>query len=166
VEIRKIKSNEGLMLRDARLSALADSPYAFGATLSEEKRKPVNDFYSTAKAHSASETSTTFFAIENNSAVGQIGAFFDSVDGESFICAMWVAPSHRRKGLGEQLISKAISWLTQRNASKICAWVANSNMVAIKFYQSVGFVSSRIQQALPSNLETKETLFIYEEKNG
>ena len=166
MEIRKIKSNEGLILREIRLNALTDSPDAFGANLSEEIQKPVEEYYSSAKAHSASETSTTFLALENNSPVGQVGAFFYKADGESFICAMWVNPSYRRTGLGGQLLSKAVSWLIERNASKVCAWVSNSNIEAVRFYESMGFVSSQVQQALPSNPKTVETLFTYELKNG
>lgn len=166
MEIRKISSDEGLILREVRLHALADSPYAFGATLSDEKKKSLDEFISHAKVHAVSEISTTFLAIESTKPVGQIGAYFNKTNGKAFICAMWVSPSYHRNSVGEQLVSKAILWLKEREASKTYAWVTNSNIRAIKFYKSIGFTSTQKQQVLASNLELKETLYIYDVNNG
>ena len=76
MEIRKIRSDERLILREVRLHALADSADAFMATLLEEKKKPVDEFISRAKIHATSEISTTFLAIENTEPIGQAGSFF------------------------------------------------------------------------------------------
>ena len=162
MKIRKIKSTEGLLLRELRLSALADSPHAFGVKLSDEEMKPMHEYSLSAEKHATSESSTTFIALDDNIPIGQIGAFFEKSSGKPFICAVWVIPTHRRLGVGRQLISTAMTWLTERGAHDIYAWVANTNTKAIEFYQSIWFQSTDEQQPLPSDADIMETLFTYE----
>ena len=75
---------------------------------------------------------------------------------------MWVIPTHRRLGIGRQLISTAMTWLTERGVHDIYAWVANTNTKAIEFYQSIWFQSTDEQQPLPSDADIMETLFTYQ----
>ncbi len=109
VEVRKINETEGSLLKSVRLSSLRYSPWAFGACLSNEEKKPLSEYEVDAKRHAYSDTSTTFLALKNNDVVGQIGAFFK--DGKAYICAMWVAPCER----GSKIANKARNKCPQKD---------------------------------------------------
>lgn len=84
MKIRKIKSTEGLLLREICLSALAASPHAFGVKLSDEEKKPMHEYGLSAEKHTTSESATTFIALDDNIPTGQIGAFFEKSSGKPF----------------------------------------------------------------------------------
>ena len=52
---------------------------------------------------------------------------------------MWVAPSHRRLGIGEKLVRKIFDWVRLKNVSTLTLLVTSNNDAAIKFYQRLGF---------------------------
>ena len=159
MEVRRIHKGQGALLRDVRLKALAESPFAFGAKLSDEEKIPLNEFEVKADLQATSETSTTFLAFDKTTVVGQIGAFIDQTN-NAFICAMWVSPYNRRQGIGENLITSALAWLNQLDNNKVYAWVADDNETAKSFYKSIGFISTNTQQPLPSSENISETLYV------
>ena len=161
IEIHRIKEDEGMLLRTVRLAALTDSPGACGAKLEDERKKPMVEFEEAARSHSQSEKSTTFLATQSNSAVGQIGAFFETTEGRAYICAMWVSPKVRRQAIGTRLFNAAAEWLHQRGAEQIHAWVADSNEAAIEFYRQLGFVATETKMPLLSDPSELETLYVY-----
>lgn len=159
MEVRRIQKGQGMLLRDVRLKALTESPFAFGAKLSDEEITPLKEFEKKADLHATSEVSTTFFAFDEKTVVGQIGAFIDKSD-NAFICAMWVSPSDRRKGIGKKLIKAAVAWLNQLDHNEVYAWVSDENTTAKDFYKSNGFIATNTQQPLPSSANISETLYV------
>jgi len=159
IEIRRINSDEGNLLRKVRLAALENAPYAFGAKLSDELNKPLSSFNEAAQRNSTSELSATFLALHCNEPIGQIGAFVTG--GKAFICAMWVASDYRRQKVGKNLFIIASGWLYDINENMIFAWVADTNEAAKMFYRELGFEPTEVKQSLPSNPTESETLYAY-----
>lgn len=151
MEVRRLRKNEGEVLRALRLAALRESPSAFGGSLEVEESLPLSEFSQMAEERSISERDAIFVATNGAEYIGLIGAFFDNHSGEPFISSMWVAPSHRRKGIGAMLVRAAQRWLASLGATKVYARVTSTNRSAIIFYESLGFEATDIVERLPSN---------------
>lgn len=53
--------------------------------------------------------------------------------------SMFVIPSERNSGLGQQLVEAFLSWSRERNAQRVSVTAFASNAGAIRFYQRCGF---------------------------
>ena len=69
--------------------------------------------------------------------VGFIGLM--EVAGEGDITNVAVLPSHRKKGIGDQLVSSMIALAKEKEISKIMLEVRASNEAAIHLYEKYGF---------------------------
>lgn len=159
--VRKIEASQGSLLRELRLSALREAPYAFGAKYDDEMKKLDAEFQADAYRQAISETSTSFIYFSGSSPCGLVGAFFGNPpERRAFICSLWVHPEHRHFGGGSLLVHTACNWLVERGASAIYAWVADANVVANQFYRSLGFAPTGERVPLPSNPLQSETLLM------
>jgi len=52
---------------------------------------------------------------------------------------MWVAPSHRRLGVGANLVHAIIAWARDQKAHTLELIVTSNNAIAINFYSRLGF---------------------------
>lgn len=142
-QIRPIRAEDGAVLRAVRLAALADAPDAFMDRLAEQEALAPEHWAARAALHAASADATTFLLWQNGRALGMIVAHFeDGRRDRAYISAMWVAPSLRRGGAGGRLVDTAARWLAERGASQVLAWVADANLSAMRFYESLGFVAT------------------------
>ena len=55
------------------------------------------------------------------------------------LMSMWVAPAHRRLGIGRMLVDAVAAWARTRNMLHLCLMVTSNNDHAMQFYQSLGF---------------------------
>ena len=62
VEIRRIRADEGLRLREVRLRALAEAPLAFGSTLAREQTFPESAWHERAAGGASGSDRATFIA--------------------------------------------------------------------------------------------------------
>ena len=159
--IRRINTNEGALIRALRISALLDAPSAFGETIEEAKNKTKEQYEASAQLRANSDSDAFFVAEDSGRYVGMIGAFFENESGKPFISSMWVSPDKRRANTGAALFSIASIWLKARGAQEINAWVAIDNMIAIKFYERLGFVGSNIVEAIPADKTRDERIYVY-----
>ncbi len=80
----------------------------------------------------------TVFAAQNEN--GFIGYCIASVKGKvGEIDSIYIKTDYRHLGTGENLISKAESWLRSKGASKIIVGVAEGNESVFGFYHKYGF---------------------------
>ncbi len=159
MHVRKIRADEGGLLRQMRIAALTEAPYAFGSRLEDTQAQPLASFESAAAKHADSEVSTTFFAFDGVNAVGLIGAFREtSPPQRCFICSLWLAPGYRGTAFASELVHTACTWLHQRFSEDIFAWVADANPRAMAFYRKSGFIPAGECQPLPSTPSASETL--------
>jgi GNAT superfamily N-acetyltransferase len=158
--IRRIQVNEGAIIRQLRLAALADAPAAFGGSYAQAEMQTEDEYAEIAFLRATSNSDAIFIAQMPSGFGGMIGAFFDNKTRKPFISSMWVTPELRRGGLGAQLYQAASKWLRVRGAVEINAWVATDNYSAIEFYESLGFVAKDTFAPLPSDLERTEQLYV------
>jgi GNAT superfamily N-acetyltransferase len=153
VEIVLVTSEGWEQVRDVRLRALADAPFAFGSRLEEEQDRP-EAFW---RSRLESQAAATFLANRGHETVGLVRTFVEPEDITSAkLVSMWVAPPARGEGIGRRLVAAVIRWARDHNATSIELWVTETNASARGLYESCGFVLSGGQQMLPSDPTLRE----------
>src|SRR5512132_4390685 len=101
MEIRRVRAGEGAQLREIRLRALAEAPYAFSSSLADAEKVPIEAWEERARRHSAGERDVMFVAVEGKHWYGMAGGMFqDEQPGAIEVFSMWVDPRKRRSGVG------------------------------------------------------------------
>jgi len=148
VEIVLATSEDWERVRDVRVRALADAPFAFGSRLEEEQDWPEAFWRSRLESHAAA----TFLAIRRHETVGLVRTFVEPEDVTSAkLVSMWVAPPARRQGVGWQLVAAVVQWARDNDATSVQLWVTETNAATRRLYESCGFVLSGGRQTLPSD---------------
>lgn len=138
VRIRRIRPEDGPVLRDLRLRALADAPDAFGQPLEEAQRLPQREWDRNARQSSHGASRTWLIAESESRTVGL-------VQGRKrrprtlLLFSMWVDPQDRRLGVGRDLIDSLEDWARGWHGSETILWVLAVNAPAIEFYRDLGF---------------------------
>lgn len=94
-----------------------------------------------------------FVAMGGDTVVGTVMAGYDGHRG--WIYSVAVAPTHRRQGLGSQLVTHAERILTERGCMKINLQVMPENEKVAAFYTALGYdVEPRISMGkkIPANI--------------
>jgi ribosomal protein S18 acetylase RimI-like enzyme len=145
VSVHEVTADEWELMRDVRLAALLETPYAFGSTYAREAA-----FTEEQWRGRISDRSVTFFAYlpENPEPAGLVGVYVP--DGVADVVSMWVRPSARGNGVGEALIGATADWAKARDHAAILLWVTESNTPARKLYDRCGFALTGERQPLPS----------------
>ena len=147
------ETDDWARVREIRLRALADSPNAFASRLDHERHQP-ESFW---RHRLEEEGSATFLAIDGDSAIGLVSVFLmDDEPGTAHLVSMWVAPEHRRRGLGRRLVEAVLGWARDQRAERVGLWVTESNEEARGLYRSTEFVETGDRQPLPSDLTLQE----------
>ena len=141
-EIRRIRANDWQELRSLRLSALAETPTAYGSSLGQELEF-TNDIWR-ERAHGAALgcARATFIAEDKQGWIGMVTGLskeFSEEEGVPLLVSMHVAPSARRKGIGMALIEEVTSWARDCGGYQIALWVTSDNRSAINLYRRCAF---------------------------
>ena len=127
-------------LKTVRLRALQDTPSAFSSTYAQESLLSEAEWLHRA-AKWSSGSSVCFLAMDEEAPCGIIASYFDDLDPpRPNVVSMWVAPEHRRTGLGSRLMNEVQRWAQTRGAGELRLMVTNNNAKAISFYERCGFV--------------------------
>jgi ribosomal protein S18 acetylase RimI-like enzyme len=148
VVVRQVGPDEWELLRDVRLAALAEAPYAFGSTYAREAAFTEEQW----RGRLASRA-VTLFAFADELADGQpagLAGVYEE-DGVADIVSMWVRPAARGHGVGEALVMAAADWAKARDHETLYLWVTESNDAARKLYERCGFTVTGERQPLPSD---------------
>ena len=78
--IRRLRAGEGVRLRELRLRALSDAPYAFATSLAAAEARPAEHWEDFAAKSEAAETQVTFIVAGGRDWVGMASAFVDLDD--------------------------------------------------------------------------------------
>src|SRR5262245_2969586 len=138
MEIRRIRADEGLRLREIRLHALADSPMAYGSTLTREEAYPEALWRERAANGAAGDKSVTFVAEHDNRLVAMATGLAPDRDHEAaspMMVGVFVDGTERRQGVGVQLIDKVIEWAKARGWARLVVWIASGNAPALALYR-------------------------------
>ncbi len=157
--IEAVTPQKAQVLKDIRLRALQDTPSAFGSTYARESL--FTDEKWVERATPQIGVNITYLAMDNDLACGLVGGFLNREDGARVtLVSMWVAPTHRRKGVGQHLIQAVSDWAKSHGVSVLFLLVTSNNDVAIKFYERMGFEKTGHTVPYPNDL----SLFEYEMK--
>ena len=145
IVIRRVRAEEWDRLRALRLSALADAPMAFGATLAAEQAFPDQVWQERAAAGAAGADRVTIIADAGGRWVGSVvGLLSAEGAGERpvWIAGMWVHPDSRRRGVAQALLRAVALWARERGADMLHLHVTEINTPAIMLYERLGFHAS------------------------
>lgn len=152
MRIRQIKPNEVSLYKELRLRALADAPDAFGQSLAEVSAQPQEQWVSTVEAFAKGCRKVAFFALEARRGVGLVFAFVDKERQHiGHVCALWVDPSARGKGVGQGLLDAVKAWARKTGLNELELWVTQGNSCAARLYEKAGFCKTGRNAAHPVN---------------
>lgn len=139
IKLEQIGPTNAPVFKNIRLRALPDSPTAFSSTYAEEFKLTDADWLKRTSQWS-SANSVAYLAMDVGSAVGIAAGVRDSNDPtRTNLMSMWVAPAHRRLGIGRMLVDAVAAWARAQNMLHLCLMVTSNNDHAMQFYQSLGF---------------------------
>ena len=140
VSVHPIAFNDWPEYRKVRLSALKDSPQAFGSTWQQEVILPDEDWAARTIASASGESGRGFFAIHRGEACGLVWCLLSDTDPRiAHIYAMWTAPNVRGQGAGRALLEQCISWAKSKGAHHVHLSVVKDESPAMQLYKSQGF---------------------------
>jgi ribosomal-protein-alanine N-acetyltransferase len=85
----------------------------------------------------ASSFNHHYVLVENGALIGYF--FSQCIAGDASLLNLVIAPSYQKQGYGKKLLLAFIDKMKEANASEIWLEVRESNLGAIKLYESVGF---------------------------
>jgi len=138
--IRPLATDDWRLYRDLRLRALADSPDAFGSTLAAETGRPDAEWARRLASSADARVSLPLAAELGGELVGLAWGRIDtSAPAVAALYQMWVAPTHRGRGVGQKLLEAVIAWATAQNASFLDLGVTCGDSPARRLYERAGF---------------------------
>jgi GNAT superfamily N-acetyltransferase len=150
--VRRVRSDEGDVLRDIRLAALQESPAAFGSSYEAEAAGAQSDWAERARSGAEGVDRVTFFAVLDGHVVGLVGGYRPDPSGsDAELVSMWTSPAARRAGVGRALVNAVVEWAREVAATRLCLWVTRGNEPAQRMYESIGFRETGDCQPLPSD---------------
>lgn len=151
VVVRRIAVDDGPLLRQVRLAAIADSPGVFTSTLEQAESHDAHHWESAAFANATGGTEATFFAEADGAVVGMLGAY-TMTGGIVTLVGLWSGPGYRDVGVADALLDSLGEWATRSGARQLRLWVLERNEHARRFYEGRGFVATG--QTMPYELDS------------
>jgi GNAT superfamily N-acetyltransferase len=146
VTVRELRPDEWREARDLRLRALADTPTAFLRTLAEEQAYG-DDVWQERAAARGDRLSLVCEA--GGELVGGAAGILEADD--VYLVAMWVAPSHRRSGIGRALVDRIVDWARVQGAARVMLEANERLAPAVRLYESAGFCPTGARRPLPTD---------------
>jgi len=141
MEIRRIRADEGLLLKALRLRALADSPMAYGSTLAREQVYPDALWHERAAIGAAGDKVMTVVAEHDERLLGMAIGLAPEVENLPYptMVGVFVDAAVRRQGVGAVLVEKVIDWARARGSAQLLIWITDGNEPALALYRRAGF---------------------------
>lgn len=137
--IRAMQAADGGIYKRIRLSALQESPTAFGSTFAEESKFGDQVWEERAKGLTVPEA-IGLLAFEGERVCGIVRGSPDEDDSRiGWVESMWVDPSVRGRGVGQMLLQELIEWGRGRKLTEMKLEVTSTNSPAIRLYERCGF---------------------------
>ena len=142
MEIARLHAGDGARLRDVRLKALADAPYAFSSSLAHEGALGQEFWEERVTESGIGESGAVFIATEDGRNVGMAGGFLDDPETPvATLWGMWVDPHARRGGVGQGLVEAVLVWAREAGADDLRLAVTDceESQPAAALYRKLGF---------------------------
>jgi ribosomal protein S18 acetylase RimI-like enzyme len=139
VVIEPITATNAAAFRTVRLLALQNSPGAFSGTYARESVLTDAEWNQRIETWNG-DCGIGYLAAEDGAWCGIAGALLDAQDTSTAqLLSMWVAPGHRRSGVGKALVDAIEAWARSRAVQTLRLMVTSHNPAAIDFYTRIGF---------------------------
>ena len=145
VLVRTTEMADWQALRDIRLQALRDAPYAFSSTYARESAFGEDEWQRRATRDGS------FIAFIPEAHPAGLGGGYLAAPEVVELVGMFVRPQARGRGVGEALIDAVIAWAREKDATSVHLWVTETNKHARRLYERRGFTVTAERQPLPSN---------------
>jgi len=153
VIIRGLTAQDWRQLRDARLAALAEAPYAFASTVAAEEA------FADETWRERAGSGRTFAAWADGAITGLATGFPEETGPGWHLVGMWVAPEHRGEGVADKLVGEVCELARQSGAPSVTLWVTDVNDRARAFYRRLGFEpTGQRQEVRPGEWEEELSL--------
>ncbi len=140
IKLEQVDPTNAAVYKNIRLRALQDTPSAFSSTYAKESKLTDADWLQRSSQWNSAR-SVAYLAMDGGNAVGIAAGVFAGNDPTSAnLMSMWVAPAHRRLGIGRMLVEAVAAWARGHNMLHLVLMVTSNNLHAMHFYQSLGFV--------------------------
>ncbi len=147
ISTRRIRPDDGQLLKKVRLAALLDTPSAFGSSHAAEVQNSDERWVELAAERAEGSDHATCFALDGDDVVGLVGGH--RLDAETVeLVSMWTDPSARGRGVGAVLVDAVVEWA---DGSAVELWVTRGNDAAQRLYERCGFTVTGDVQPLPSD---------------
>lgn len=152
--VRRLRADEGPILRSTRLAALADAPGDATTTLARATAHDEDHWVTSAAANASGPLQATFVAEAAgvDTPVGLVGAYANR-DGVVNVVGLWSAPGHRDVGVAMAMLTAVAEWARSNDHRRLRLWVVERNEYARAFYLSEGF--SATGNAMPYELDPR-----------
>jgi ribosomal protein S18 acetylase RimI-like enzyme len=150
LEVRPLVADDWAQLRQARLAALTEAPYAFASTLGREQA------FTDEHWRDRAASGRTFGAFQDAILVGLATGFLAHAGQTAAapgdrqpqweLVGMWVAPSFRGQSVGDRLVDAVCERAREAGALTVTLWVTEVNHRAAAFYRRLGFVPTGVRQ--------------------
>lgn len=138
IAIRRIDARDGALLRELRMSSLADAPDAFGQTVGQIRSRSDDTWRQAARQSAQGDGRCWFFATSEDQAIGVVQGRRRPPT-TLLVFSMWVDHRFRRQGVGRALIDRVETWARSWDGDRTVLWVLQANARAIEFYGDLGF---------------------------
>lgn len=140
MHIRPLVPSDAAAYQTLRLAALRESPSAFGSSYEEECGTPL----ATVEGYLAGNAERSKFgAFDGDDMIGLVSVAREGarkMRHKAFIRGMYVAPTHRARGLGKQLLEHALAFAASMAALRqVTLSLTAGNAAALALYESMGF---------------------------
>ena len=166
MNIRPLRSADGMLIRRVRLASLADAPYAFGVGSFEEESKLPDAYWHQLAAQVGGEDPkwgdrcAAYVVLDGEEPCGTATCYLcPTVPGHAYFTAAWIDPRYRRRGLGAQLVDAVINWAVERGADHLRLWVDDTNPAAVEFYRALGFIPTGESQPVSEGSSDRQSCF-------
>ena len=142
--VRPARRHEWECVRDLRLRSLEDAPEAFGSTLADERSAGEPDWVAWIEGREGT-TNVLYVAEAGADERTWVGMAVGSRTGEethAHLYAMWVDPAWRARGIGAALVREVLGWAESWGARSVVLGVTETNDVAARFYERLGFTDT------------------------
>ncbi len=151
IKVKTLKSDQWRIFKQLRLAALEQNPSSFGESLAEARRLSDGEWQARAQKSVDEQERDTLLAFASWEAVGMIFVFLKEGRKVGSFGGLWVKKDFRRKGVGEQLVKKALAWLKDAGAKEVTFWNNAENEASTSLYQKLGFQETGDQKPLDSD---------------
>jgi ribosomal protein S18 acetylase RimI-like enzyme len=153
-DIVRLDQQEWRTLQYLRLSALLDSPDLFLSTYAKEAEFSAEQWqaeFVRGEWHACSK---------DGELAGLIGVTREPGGSpfERYIEYLWVAPSHRRKGIASYMLATVLGDLRAVGVPTALLWILDGNEAAMRLYEKVGFVRTNVREPIHARPGRSEEL--------